>query len=207
MPKKPPLKKGQWVMHKVDGRKGCITWDLPVKADPESGRKRGVEYGVKFSDRTHGKIQPQGRKDWNEIPPQEFPKRTFDKPVELTDVQKVFPADALNYMPEEDEIPREYWDHSGEATEESQPWIEFAVSYCVGMIQHKDIFLGTKQGIDPKTAFGQIRAIAGSYAPSHHHKEAAVAWLLSRWFTGVEWKKTVPEGIKTLLAGIVPPPS
>ncbi len=46
-----------------------------------------------------------------------------------------------------------------------------------------------REGIDPKTALGHLAAIMRSWDPPHEHKEAAVAWLIDKWFESVEWEK------------------
>lgn len=39
-----------------------------------------------------------------------------------------------------------------------------------------------RPGIDARAAIAAIRSVLGSFQPSHEHKEAACAYMLSEWF-------------------------
>jgi hypothetical protein len=46
----------------------------------------------------------------------------------------------------------------------------------------------TKPGIERSHALGHLKAVLNSMEPSHEHKEAGVAFLLSQWFEdGATW--------------------
>lgn len=42
--------------------------------------------------------------------------------------------------------------------------------------------LKVKEGIDESDAWRHMKAIMGSFEPSHEHKTAGVAYLMSQWF-------------------------
>ncbi len=43
----------------------------------------------------------------------------------------------------------------------------------------------SKPGIDETDAKRHLKAVLGSFAPKHEHKEAACAYLMSLWFEDV----------------------
>ena len=49
--------------------------------------------------------------------------------------------------------------------------------------------LQVKFGVDRKLALLHLKAIQGTFDCGHEHKEAAVAWLMSRWFEETEYVK------------------
>lgn len=106
----------------------------------------------------------------------------FDEPTVVTDLDIVFPAGALARMPAHTDIPDEFNDIHN-------PWVEF-VSHWFGQ---GDPFakwnVGTPDpNIDGDLAVRHIQSILGSFEPKHKHKLAACAWLMSRWFNGIELK-------------------
>lgn len=87
-----------------------------------------------------------------------------------------FAGSVLSLMPAEDEIPAEFKNLSNK-------WNRiFNHLYFKNALSVK---FSPKAGVDEIKALRQIRAIMRSYEPSHEHKEAAVAFLLSEWFTDV----------------------
>lgn len=103
----------------------------------------------------------------------------YDEPQEVTDLEVAFPAHALEKMPAEKDIPDDYpyrrdwarfvqlWFFRGWPAAEEHFWI----------YKHPEI--------DGEKAMRHIRMILGSYEPKHEHKEAAAAWLMSRWFGAI----------------------
>jgi hypothetical protein len=44
-------------------------------------------------------------------------------------------------------------------------------------------------GVDKDKALKHIRALMASFEPSHEHKEAGVAYLMSKYFADAQWQK------------------
>jgi hypothetical protein len=53
-----------------------------------------------------------------------------------------------------------------------------------------------KEDIDSMAAHKHLRAIMGSWAPKHEHKESGIAFLLSEWFHDAEWTVKGNDEIK-----------
>jgi hypothetical protein len=103
---------------------------------------------------------------------------------EINDMTLAFPAYALDWMPEYDAIPDEFKDrHSREAE-----WIQIANYWFANGLNDKVEFYA-REGVDAKAAFRALQATLGSYQPKHEHKIAAVAYMMSCWFSSVKkWK-------------------
>jgi len=98
-------------------------------------------------------------------------------PQEISDVEIAFPAHVLNRMPEWDEIPPEFKRHRGTR------WNELMARWFYDGLKGHEFC--AKEGVDKDAALRHLMAILGSYEPKHEHKEAAVAYLMSLWFTKV----------------------
>lgn len=182
-----PFKKGKWVQHE-GGTKGVVLWDFDKTS------------GILTTERKRVTITLEEFDKWKVIPNEEMPKRDWSKPNwKPTDAERAFPANALEYMPEPEEIPKEFWSGRGFHSAKAEPWVDFAGSYCVGCVDIETVEFGRKDGIDGEAAFTQINAIARSFAPKHEHKEATVAWLLSMWFTDVKWEKKLSPEMKAAM--------
>jgi hypothetical protein len=111
-------------------------------------------------------------------------------PVEVTELQLAFPADAPERMPAWDDLPSEWKDRNSDA------W-----QFClVNDLLHRgldDVALVPAEGIDPERAWRHLLSITGSFAPRHEHKVAACAFLISRWFVGAAWQ---PMKVRTRVA-------
>lgn len=104
----------------------------------------------------------------------------FDEPTVVTDLDIAFPAEALSRMPARTNIPDEF-------NNPSNDWVKF-VSHWFG---YGNPFAKWNVGtpdphIDGDLAIRHIQSIMGSFEPQHQHKIAACAWLMSRWFNGIE---------------------
>ena len=101
------------------------------------------------------------------------PKRAdFDKPHEVGDVDCAFPARALELMPEYSAIPAEF-------KNDSNPWAQWQSDWFFGGLKKMP---EPKSDIDLNSAIRHLHVIQGSFASKHEHKQAAVAFLASRWF-------------------------
>lgn len=103
------------------------------------------------------------------------------EPMEVSDVFLVFPASVRHMMPEYKEIPEEFrnWNRPNK-------WGKLVATWFFRGL--KNVQYKPKQGIDQKKALRHIKAIMGSNAPKHEHKEAAVAYLLSQWFDDITYE-------------------
>lgn len=53
----------------------------------------------------------------------------------------------------------------------------------------KSIKLTMNEGVDRTDAMRHIRALMASFEPKHEHKEAGVAYLMSKYFADAEWER------------------
>jgi hypothetical protein len=98
---------------------------------------------------------------------------------DVSDAELAFPAMVSHLMPAYDNIPDEFKRHDG------TQWNELVSKWFYGGV--KGLQFVRKPGVNDKTcrkALRQFRCILGSYEPKHEHKEAACAYLLSRFFDG-----------------------
>ena len=104
----------------------------------------------------------------------------FFKPLEVSDIDVVFPANVMNLMPAYKDIPEEFRNFNSK-----NKWNKlFNDWFYRGII---NLQLDPKDGIDTNKALRHIKAIMGSFQPKHEHKEAAVAYLFSLWFKDVKY--------------------
>ena len=111
------------------------------------------------------------------------------KPVDVDKVDLAFGGRMSVLLPAKEDIPKEFW---GGHTK----WNDLvsAIFFCGGKIIKKT----PKEGIDGTKALNHIRAILGSFEPSHEHKDAGCAYLFSLWFDEFEFEKATPELVKEL---------
>ena len=94
----------------------------------------------------------------------------------ITDVDVAFSTTKL--LPEMKNIPEEF-KHNG------TKWNKlFSTWFFSGL---KELKVTPKKGIDSNSAIKCIKAHMGSFAPSHQHKEAGVAFMMSQLFEDAEW--------------------
>jgi hypothetical protein len=77
------------------------------------------------------------------------------------------------HLPKYDEIPEEFKKRNNPFVKIQQKW--FFSGLDGGEIE-------AKKGVDRKLALKALAAIQKSFEPSHEHKEAGVAFLMSEWF-------------------------
>lgn len=107
----------------------------------------------------------------------------FDSPQVISDALLAFPGEVRHLMPAYSTIP-ETFRSLGPNTE----WGQFVSHWLFLGNPFSKWDLHLNPDIDGKLAIRHLRAILGSYQPKHEHKEAAVAWLLSRWFSSITRK-------------------
>jgi hypothetical protein len=94
----------------------------------------------------------------------------FAQPKKVTDADVVFGGiDGL--MPDYKTIPDEFKAGRG-------PWVKWQQDWFYSGL--KDVPVA-KEGVVQRDAMRHLKAIQGSFEPSHEHKEAAVAYLASLW--------------------------
>lgn len=100
-------------------------------------------------------------------------KDRWATPQEVDDITLAFPSDVLCLMPPYDQIPAEF--------KRTCRWVMFQQDWFYRGIDPAGLI--PRGGIDKRSALRHLAAIQGSFDPKHEHKEAAVAYLASRWFT------------------------
>jgi hypothetical protein len=119
---------------------------------------------------------------------------TWAAPQVVDDVTLAFPANVVaDLMPTREEC---------EAALKAMPdrgrgWREFQRQWFFHGLDPKTT-VNLREGIDGKTAFRHLSAIQGSFEPKHEHKEAAVAYLASRWFEDVPSAPKIAGGRRTV---------
>lgn len=103
-------------------------------------------------------------------------------PTEVDDLTLAFPANALEFMPSREECEEAL---KALGPKDEKKWRDFQHTWFFKGLP-ADVKLHMRKGIDGETAFRHLQAIQGSFAPKHEHKEAAVAYLASRWIKKVE---------------------
>jgi len=103
-------------------------------------------------------------------------------PTEINDAEMVFAAGALKFMPSLDECEAglRLLDRKT-----ARMWRDFQATWFFEGLS-PDVEFTVVEGVDGATAIRHLKTINGSFAPKHEHKEAAVAYLASRWFTSVK---------------------
>lgn len=100
-------------------------------------------------------------------------------PIPVSDLEIAFPASIEKLMPKYEDIPKEF--KRGDTK-----WNKIMSTWFFSGLKKFDP--KPKNGIDVKMAIRHLKAILGSYEPKHEHKEAAVAYLMSKWFEDAEWE-------------------
>ena len=95
----------------------------------------------------------------------------FEKPTPVDDVMMAFPANVAHLMPDMKDIPAEFKERDNPGVKFQQEW------FFKGLKEIPD----AKDGIDLNMAMRHLHCIQGSFQPKHEHKEAAVAYLASKW--------------------------
>lgn len=122
----------------------------------------------------------------------------IEQPPEVSDVEIAFPANVLEWMPEWEAIPDEFKRDSRFPYEldaiADDDWPMIVYCWLFRGFGDTELAFHGKDGVDPEKAFRALRAIAGSFAPKHEHKEAAMAYLMDCWLEKVTgWKTPAPE--------------
>lgn len=108
------------------------------------------------------------------------PPAQWAKPTPISDLELAFPAHALDLMP-----PRDECEAALKAMSDGgKKWRDLQFQWFYHGLP-ADVKFHMQPEIDGDAAVRHLSAIQGSFAPKHEHKEAAVAYLASLWFTKV----------------------
>lgn len=97
----------------------------------------------------------------------------FTKPTAVTPLDLAFGGDIRKLMPAYRDLPEAFRRERDDFSPIVNKW------FFSGLDTNA---LKAKDGIDKTAAFQHCRAIMCSFEPSHEHKIAGVAWLMSKWF-------------------------
>ena len=114
-----------------------------------------------------------------------YPKGTMEEPylpIEMYDLDLVFPAGMDRLMPPQEKIPDAFKKHSGTR------WNELQARWFFSGLPEGTKWVPNK-GINKDADFRHLKAIQSSWDPKHEYKEAAVAYLMSLWFKKVDAPK------------------
>ena len=111
-----------------------------------------------------------------------FNPETF-LPVDIDDVNRAFPASVKHLMPPYDQIPDDFWSMNNRTK-----WNDLQATWFYKGLPPKTKFI-PKEGVDKDKALRHLGTIQGSFEPSHEHKAAAVAYLMSLWFEDIKLPK------------------
>lgn len=104
---------------------------------------------------------------------------------------EAFPSDRVvqTLIPPMDEIPEKFRQFPGQTR-----WHDLVSAWFFSGIEILE--KKPKDGIDSDRAIRHVAAILRSWQPSHQHKEAACAYLLSLWFDDIKWKEQEKENVR-----------
>lgn len=110
-------------------------------------------------------------------------------PAEISDVEMAFGSNAMDHMPTREECEAGLRELKPKV---AKRWRAFQAAWFFDGLP-SEVEFKLADGIDSEKAIRHLRMIQGSFAPKHEHKEAAVAYLASRWFKSVKhYEKTRP---------------
>lgn len=105
----------------------------------------------------------------------------YDEPLVIDDVLYAFPGHLDKLLPSWEAIPEEFRDGHTE-------WNRFVTDWFFkGWPEDRDLYV--RPDIDGQLAFRHLHTIMRSFEPKHEHKEAGVAWLMSRWYADIRPKE------------------
>lgn len=112
----------------------------------------------------------------------------FDQPLVIDDVLYAFPGHVERLMPLWETIPAPFREPNSHTE-----WNQF-VSDWFFLGWPEDRYLYSRPDVDSNAAFRHLHTILRSFEPKHEYKEAAVAWLMSRWFAAIRPMQQQAEG-------------
>jgi hypothetical protein len=98
-------------------------------------------------------------------------------PQSVDDIFLAFPGDVRHLMPSREECE----DALRAIGKQGREWRGFQSRWFFEGVDVSG--MKPRKGVDKEKALRHLGAIQGSFEPKHEHKEAAVAYLASLWFT------------------------
>jgi hypothetical protein len=102
----------------------------------------------------------------------------------VSSLDMAFGCKALEMMPAMKEIPKEFKEFKDF---NQSKWNKLFNDWFFGGLA--SLKITPKKGVDKNKALAHIKTIMGSFDPSHEHKEAGVAYLMSEWFEDATWEQ------------------
>jgi hypothetical protein len=117
---------------------------------------------------------------------------------EVNEIDAVFGGGAMKILPPYADIPDEFKvsasvTANGQTTRRTpggkvaSQWLQVVSDWFFFGV--KDCVWTPKAGVDTKKALRALKCCMGSFEPSHEHKEAGCAYLLSQWFEDVTYTR------------------
>jgi hypothetical protein len=114
----------------------------------------------------------------------------WSKPVVMSDLDVGFgPRDMATILPAWEEIPEDFRTYEGRG--EAKKWVKIVDDLFFSGAELKVVVM--KPEVDRKTAMRHIQCVLHSFEPSHEHKTAGVAYLMSLWFERFDYVATVEK--------------
>lgn len=106
------------------------------------------------------------------------------RPIPKVDaLDAIFCTKALAILPPMKEIPDDFKHDGNRWVKVVSDWFFFGL---------KKVKWTPKPGVDQKAALLAVAACMGDFSPSHEHKKAGCAYLLSEWFDDVTYQRGKP---------------
>ena len=99
---------------------------------------------------------------------------------EVDALDTIWSTRGLEIMPPMDHIPKEFKHDGNKWVRVVHDWFFFGMKKCKWT---------PKAGVDTGKALAAISACIGDFGPSHEHKTAGCAYLLSEWFEDVAYQR------------------
>jgi hypothetical protein len=100
------------------------------------------------------------------------------QPQEVSDFDTALPTQSATLLPGEEAIPAEFYDTTN-------AWHVLASRWFYDGLPQATVY-EPKDGIDHRVAMRHLRAVLGSFHVSYRHKVAAVAYMLSLWYSRID---------------------
>lgn len=111
---------------------------------------------------------------------------------EVTDVEVAF--NTTRYLPKMGDIPEEFKDQNRD-----NKWTNLFSEWFYRGFGEGEVEFNLKEGVDGTKMMRAVKAVMGSWDPTHEHKTAGVAYLMSEWIEDYKiTRKTVPTTGKVL---------